>query len=208
METIVTEAFEWLKRDGAPVWLALFVVMAVLVIHSWMVKADPAAIIRSLLNVKKRRLENMLKQRYLTKETRTLIERELRQRSLWKLTRLFEHRLQDTAVLFTARFNVRADYLSKWRNWLSEREGQICFNRTWYQICLVLFWIGAVFDTAVWGGVVFTAAQKLSADYFAPALFFSTVPWLLWLIFTRVPMPAMTREMELRLQEFNKISQA
>ncbi|MEC4256747.1 hypothetical protein VJV57_26410, partial [Escherichia coli] len=118
MEAILTQAFEWLTKNGTPGWLILLAIlfgMFVLVVHAWLVRADPAGIARSLMNSEKRRLEHMLTQAYLTPQTLTLIHRELRQRSLWKLTRLFNHRLQDLAVLFAAHFNVRASYLSLWR---------------------------------------------------------------------------------------------
>jgi len=204
MGTVVTEAFTWLKQDGAPAWLALFIVMIVLVAHSWMVKADPAGIIRSLLSIKKRRLEGMLTQEFLSPETRTLVERELRQRSLYKLTGIFEHRLQDTAVLFNTRFNVRADYLSKWRSWLSEHNGKICFSRKWYRISYWLFWAGAAIDTALWGGIAFLIGWELGVDRLWPALVICAIPWFLWLLFTMVPTRAMTCEMEAALTKFNE----
>lgn len=208
METVVTEAFQWLMKDGLPVWLAILGLMLVLVIHAWLIKADPAGIIRNLLNMRKRQLENMLTQEFLSSETRALIERELRQRSLWKLTGVFEHRLQDAAVLFIARYNVRAAYLSKWRSWLSECEGQICFNRTWYWICYWLFWLSTAINTTIWGTIVYLVGRKLGTDHVAPALIICAVPWFMWLLFTLIPTRAMTREMELHLQEFNRASQA
>ena len=103
MDAILTQAFEWVIRNGTPGWLILPAIlfgMCVLVVHSWLVRADPAGITRSVISREKRRLEHMLTQEYLTSETRTLIERELRQSSLWKLTRLFNHCQQDLAVLF------------------------------------------------------------------------------------------------------------
>ena len=98
MDAILTQAFEWVIRNGTPGWLILPAIlfgMCVLVVHSWLVRADPAGITRSVINREKRRLEHMLTQEYLTSETRTLIERELRQRSLWKLIRLFNHCQQE-----------------------------------------------------------------------------------------------------------------
>lgn len=57
----------------------------------------------------------MLTLDYLKDGADTLIEREFRQRSLWKLTRLFNHRLQDLSVEFAVHWNMRANYLSLWR---------------------------------------------------------------------------------------------
>jgi len=91
----------------------------------------------------------MLTLDYLKGGADTLIERELRQQSLWKLTRLFSHRLQDLAVQFAVHWNVRANYLSLWCTWLSERDGKIHFNHTWYRIFLWMFRLNALVSTAM-----------------------------------------------------------
>lgn len=85
MDAIAAKAFELMERVGLSVWLillAVFVVMAVLVVHAWLVRADPAGIARSVINSEKCRLEHMLTLDYLKDEADTLIKRELRQRSL------------------------------------------------------------------------------------------------------------------------------
>lgn len=214
MEAILTQAFEWITKHGRPGWLLLPAIlfgMFVLVVHSWLVRADPAGIARSVINSEKRRLENMLTQEYLPKEAHTLIERELRQRSLWKLTRLFNHRLQDLSVLFAEHFNVRASYLSLWRTWLSEREGKIYFNRTWYRICLWLSGLNAMISTTmlIAAGIIIFHGLSTGRAMLLMLLMtgFIWMPWLT-LTLTLVPLPGMTRKMEKQLATFNGRSQA
>lgn len=141
METVLTRVMELYLEGRLSAWLivptvfCVMGVMGVLVVHAWLVRADPAGIARSIMNIRRRRLEDMLSQSYLTPEIHTLVERELRQLSLWKLTRLFNPELQDLSVLFAARFSVRAGYLSLWRTWLTARDGKIRFSRVWHRIC-------------------------------------------------------------------------
>ena len=212
MEAILAQAFEWFTKNGTPGWLILPAIlfgMVVLVVHSWLVRADPAGIARSMINSEKRRLEHMLTQDYLTRETQTLIYRELRQRSLWKLTRLFNHRLQDLAVLFAAHFNVRASYLSLWRTWLSEREGKIHFSRTWYRICLWLSGLNALASTTLLiaaGIIIFHGLSTGRAMLLM--LLMTGLIWMPWLMLTLVPLPGMTRKMEEELAIFNNRSPA
>jgi len=73
-------------------WLilpAVLVLMMVLVVHAWLVRADPPSNARSLINSERRRLEHILTPDYPKDGAGTLFKRKLRQRSLWKLTRLF-----------------------------------------------------------------------------------------------------------------------
>lgn len=207
MDAILTQAFAWFTKNGAPGWLILLAIlfgMCVLVVHSWLVRADPAGIARSVINSEKRRLEHMLTQKYLTRETRTLIERELRQRSLWKLTRLFNHRLQDLAVLFAERYNVRASYLSLWRTWLSEREGKIHFNRTWYRVSLWMSGLNAFISTTllIAAGIIIFHGLSTGRAMLLMLLMTGFI-WLPWLMLTLVPLPGMTRRMEGQLAAFN-----
>ncbi|MBZ6397836.1 MULTISPECIES: hypothetical protein [Pantoea] len=207
MDAILTQAFEWFTKNGTPGWLimpAILFGMCVLVVHSWLVRADPAGIARSVINSEKRRLEHMLTQEYLNRETRALIERELRQRSLWKLTRLFNHRLQDLAVLFAERYNVRASYLSLWRTWLSEREGKIHFNRTWYMICLCLSGLNVFISTTllIAAGIIIFHGLSTGRAMLLMLLMTGFI-WLPWLMLTLVPLPGMTRRMEAQLAVFN-----
>lgn len=209
MEAIVTKAFELIEKEGGSVWLILpgvLVVMAVLVVHAWLVRADPAGIARSLVNGEKRRLELMLTQDYLKEGADTLIRRELRQRSLWKLTRLFNHRLQDLAVQFAVHWNVRASYLSLWRTWLSERDGKILFNHTWYKISQWMFRLSAVASTAILIILVVVFFHGLTPwKAMILTLMLVVFIWFPWLLFTMVPFKSATREMLARVEAFNAL---
>jgi len=178
--------------------------MCILGVHSWLIRADTADIARSVMNSEKRRLEYMLMQEYLARQTRTLIERELRPRNLWKLTRLFNLRLQDLAVLFAERYNVRASYLSLWRTWLSEREGIIYFNRIWYRICLCLSGLNAFISITllIAAGIIIFHGLSTGRAMLLMLLMTGFI-WLPWLILTVIPLPGMTRRMKRQLADLN-----
>lgn len=207
METVLTRVMEMYLEGRLSAWLivpTVLCVMGVLVVHAWLVRADPAGIARSIMNIRRRRLEDMLNQDYLTPEIHTLVERELRQLSLWKLTRLFNPELQDLSVLFAARFSVRAGYLSLWRTWLTARDGKIRFSRVWHRICFWLFCLNALFCTAVLGTVMVVLLHSLiSWKAFLIILLLVAFAWFPWLMHTAVPPPGMTREMERQLAVFN-----
>lgn len=208
MEAIVTKAFELFTGEGGSAGLTatvLHFLMCVLVVHAWLVKASLVEIARGLIHARRRRLENTLTQDYITKEARTLINRELRQQTLWKLTRLFEHRLQELGVLFAERFNQRASYLSSWRTWLTEQNGQIHFKRTFYKVCLGLFCFSFVVSTSLLVTVLVVIFQGMLA-WKAMVITFMLVCfiWMPWIFLTYVPFPFMTRKLVAQLQEFNQ----
>lgn len=211
MDAVLTQLIALYIKEGLSVWLIMSVVlmvMGVLVVHAWLVRADPAGIARSLINLRRRRLEDMLTQSYLTTETHALVERELRQRSLWKLTRLFNPGLQDLAVLFAMRFNVRASYLSLWRPWLTERDGKIHFSRLWHRICFWLFCLNALFCTAILGAAMVVLLTSLVAwKALLIILLLVAGAWFPLLMHTAVPPPGMTRKMESQLAAFNSTEQ-
>ena len=209
MEAIVAKAFELMERNGSSVWLilpAVLVLMAVLVVHAWLVRANPAGIARSLINSERLRLEYMLTLDYLKDGADTPIERELLQRSLLKLTRLFNHRLQDLAVHFSVHWNVRASYLSLWRTWLTERDDQIHFSHTWYGISLWMFRLNAVVSTGMVITMLVVLFKALIA-WKAMIIAFMLVAfiWFPWMMFTLVPFKSATREMLVRLEVFNAL---
>ncbi|EJL93138.1 hypothetical protein [Pantoea sp. GM01] len=187
-------------------WLIL---PAVLVVHAWLVRADPAGIARSLINSEKRRLDHMLTLDYLKDGADTLFKRELRQRSLWKLTRLFNHRLQDLAVEFALHWNVRANYLSLWRTWLSERDGKIHFSHTWYERFLWMSWLNILVSTGLMVAILVLLFKALIA-WKAMVIAFMLVNfiWLPWMIFTMVPFRSATREMFDRVEAFNALEKS
>lgn len=207
MEAVLTRIIELYAEGRLSVWLivpTVFCVMGVMIVHAWLVRADPAGIARSLMNIRRRRLEDMLTQDYLPPDIHALVHRELRQLSLSKLTRLFNPELQDLSVLFAARFSVRPGYLSLWRTWLSARDGKIYFSRVWHRICFWLFCLNALFCTAVLGTVMVVLLHSLVAwKALLIILLLVAFAWFPWLMHTAVPPPGMTRKMERQLAAFN-----
>lgn len=207
MDAVLMRIMELYTEGKLSAWLivpTVLFVMGVLVVHAWLVRADPAGIARSLMNIRRHRLEDMLTRDYLTPEVHALVHRELRQLSLSKLTRLFNPELQDLAVLFAARFSVRPGYLSLWRTWLSARDGKIHFSRIWHRICFWLFCLNALFCTVVLGTVMVVLLYSLVAwKAFLIILLLVAFAWFPWLMHTAVPPPGITRKMEGQLAVFN-----
>lgn len=114
MESIAAKAFESFTVGGASVGLisaALISLMCVLVVYSWLVRADPFGALRGLVNHRRQRLETIRTRPWLSKEATDLADLELRQISLCQLTGIFDYRLQEPAVKLITHFRLRACYL-------------------------------------------------------------------------------------------------
>jgi len=109
---------QWMNQYPKTGWLLLFIYIVLGVVRHRVINAESGSVFRGLLNLRKRRLEQMLTQPYLNKNAVSLAKRELRQRSLYRLTGLYNYRLQDLAVIMCDRYGLRAGYLKPWRNWL------------------------------------------------------------------------------------------
>lgn len=204
MQPAMTDAVKLILQYGSPAILAIVIVMICSVIYVWLIKADPVRAMRGMLNIRKERLETLRKQDFLSEEARALAELELRQRSLYQLTGIFYHRLQEPAVQLITRYKLRARYLAQWRRWLDEKDGQIVFERKPWRRAWRFFFCFTLVNTMM----VFLAtgffAFHFGFEFAAPLLFALTAFWWLpWLLFTSVPPPAMTEALEARLREFN-----
>lgn len=195
---------QWMNQYPKTGWLLLCIYIALGVVRHRVINAESGSVFRGLLNLRKRRLEQMLTQPYLNKNAVRLAKRELRQRSLYRLTGLYNYRLQDLAVIMCDRYGLRAGYLKPWRNWLEERDGRIVFNRKWHCFRWRLFLVGQIVNTVLLILFIMYIISHSSAEMIAPLmLLFMLVWWFPWLMITSVPTPRWTREMEVYLEKFN-----
>lgn len=195
---------EWMNQYPKTGWILLLIYILLGVVRHRVINAESGSVFRGLLNLRKRRLERMLEQPYLNKNAISLVRRELRQRSLYQLTGLYNYRLQDLAIIFCDRYGLRAGYLKPWRNWLNEQEGQIVFKRKWHcfrwRIFLLVLFVNVILLVAF----IMYIFSHASAEMIAPLIMFYVLLWLFpWLMVASVPTPAWTREMEAYLKKFN-----
>ncbi|QZY97852.1 hypothetical protein [Pantoea dispersa] len=140
---------QWMERYPRTGWGVLLLYLVAGVVRRRMINAEPGSVFRGLLNFRQRRLERMLNQAYLKKKDLRLVRRELRQRSLYQLTGIFEQRLQDLAVALCEGNDRRAGCLRHLRGWLKAHQGNIIFDRLIYAFHYCLSVTGTVLMTAV-----------------------------------------------------------
>ncbi|WP_337036031.1 hypothetical protein [Pantoea agglomerans] len=200
----LTMIIQWMEKYPKTGWLLLIVYIVLGVVRHRLINAESGSVFRGLLNLKRRRLEQMLKQPYMDKNAVSLVRRELRQRSLYQLTGLYNYRLQDLAIVFCDRYGLRAGYLKPWRNWLNEQEGQIVFKRKWHCFRWRIFLLVLIVNVILLVAFIMYIFSHASAEMIAPLIMFYVLLWLFpWLMVASVPTPAWTREMEAYLKKFN-----
>ena len=200
----LTMIIQWMEKYPKTGWLLLIVYIVLGVVRHRIINAESGSVFRGLLNLKRRRLEQMLKQPYMDKNAVSLVRRELRQRSLYQLTGLYNYRLQVLAIVFCDRYGLRAGYLKPWRNWLNEQEGQIVFKRKWHCFRWRIFLLVLIVNVILLVAFIMYIFSHASAEMIAPLIMFYVLLWLFpWLMVASVPTPAWTREMEAYLKKFN-----
>lgn len=200
----LTMIIQWMEKYPKTGWLLLIVYIVLGVVRHRLINAESGSVFRGLLNLKRRRLEQMLEQPYLNKNAVSLVGRELRQRSLYQLTGLYNYRLQDLAIVFCDRYGLRAGYLKPWRNWLNEQEGQIVFKRKWHCFRWRIFLLVLIVNVILLVAFIMYIFSHASAEMIAPLIMFYVLLWLFpWLMVASVPTPVWTREMEAYLKKFN-----
>lgn len=200
----LTMIIQWMEKYPKTGWLLLIVYIVLGVVRHRLINAESGSVFRGLLNLKRRRLEQMLKQPYMDKNAVSLVRRELRQRSLYQLTGLYNYRLQDLAIVFCDRYGLRAAYLKPWRNWLNEKEGQIAFKRKWYCFRWRIFLAVLIVNVVLLAAFIMYIFSHASAKMIAPLIMLYVLVWFFpWLMVSSVPTPAWTREMEAYLEKFN-----
>jgi len=127
------EIVEFIMSNGPTGILTFLALIVVSIICAWLIRVEPASLIRGLFNRNIRRLEKLLASRYLSGFTRKRALLEFNQLSNIRLSGLIEPRLANAAVQFTLCYGLRSQYLKPWRSWLSEHEGRIEFDRRKYK---------------------------------------------------------------------------
>ncbi|MDF7662770.1 hypothetical protein PUG81_27765 [Erwiniaceae bacterium L1_54_6] len=207
MQTFTADPANWLMQYKGSGWFILAGFVAVQVVYAWLKNASPTEIIMRMMHARRNRLLAMLEESFLSKEAKALAEQELRQRSLYQLTGLYNYRVQGLAVGLITRFGLHTRYLTPWRSWLSESDGLITFNRKSYRFAWWFFICGTFpLSLLIIALITFSVAHQFGYPSAALALVLSVVLIFYWLIFAFVPGPSETRKMEARLKEFNEQS--
>ncbi len=69
---------EWMNQYPKTGWILLLIYIVLGVVRHRVINAESGSVFRGLLNLRKRRLEQMLEQPYLNKNAISLVRRELR----------------------------------------------------------------------------------------------------------------------------------
>jgi len=195
---------QWMDQYPKIGWLLLLVYIVLEVVRHRVINAESGSVFRGLLNFRKRRLEQMLAQPYLNEKDIRLAKLELRQRSLYQLTGLYNYRLQDLSVRMCNHYGLRPGYLKPWRSWLGEDNGKITFRRKWYCFCWCFFLLGQIINIILLVVFIIFINFHVSAEMIAPLiLIFLFVWWFPLLMITSVPPPYLTRKMESYVGKFN-----
>jgi len=182
----------------------LSVLILLALVYKWLVRANPAALLKSLFSFRKYRLERMKSLDYLAQDERVCIDQELRMINNLSLTGLSTPGLQKAAVKFASYCGVRGKYLKNWRRYLTEKEGEILFDRVFYErnrkiwiriivpACLMLLIINVWLLTLLYGKQNFMGILLLNLDC-----------WIVPLYLTSPAPIKLTNEMETYLRDFN-----
>ena len=103
---------EWMDQYPKIGWLLLLVYIVLGVVRHRVINAE--SVFRGLMNFRKRRLEQMLAQPYLNEKDIRLVKLELSQRSLYRLSGLYNYRLQDLSVIMCDRYGLSVVANKNW----------------------------------------------------------------------------------------------
>ncbi|OWY74496.1 hypothetical protein [Pantoea sp. AMG 501] len=182
----------------------LSVLILLALVYKWLARANPAVFFRSLFRFRKYSLERMKSLDYLAQDERVCIDQELRMINNLALTGLSTPGLQKAAVKFASYCGVRGKYLKNWRRYLTEKEGEILFDRVFYErnrkiwiriivpACLMLLIINVWLLTLLYGKQNFMGILLLNLDC-----------WIVPLYLTSPAPIKLTNEMETYLRDFN-----
>jgi len=197
---------QWINQHPKIGWFWVFPLIYIFidVVRHRAINAESGSIFRGLLNYKQRQLEQMLTQPYLDEKVVKLVKLELRQRGLYRLTGLYNYRLQNLSVIISDRYGLKATYLKPWRNWLKECDGQINFSRKWHRFCWYFFLVSQIFNGGLLIAFIEFILPHATAEMRTPLMMiFMLAWWLPCLLITVVPTPGQTHEMESYLEKFN-----
>jgi len=195
---------QWMGQYPLAGWGLLLLYIVAGIVRHRIINAESGSVFRGLLNFRRRRLEQMLTQPFLEKNEVMLARHELRQRSLYQLTGLFDNRLQPLAVKICHQNGLRAGYFRHWRGWLKEQQGRIIFDRPMYAFFYCLSLTAMLVITVMLVALSLIFYRQHGEDHLAIFIVSSGLLW--WgplLVLMALPSPKMTNEMEAFIASFN-----
>jgi len=190
---------------GWPAGLIFIGVITSGVIYHWLRRAEPADLYKIVFNRGRRNLEHIVANKTLPKDIRDLAQAEINYLFSKKLTGFNNPRLQKKLINLAKCYYLRSRHFVGWRNYLSERNGKIIFNISWYKrnwkfFCFINFPIITLALIAMI--LIFTEAIGIKQLPFIVLGNFSF--WYLpWIMMTSPMPPKATNELVAYIDEFN-----
>ncbi|MEC9989769.1 hypothetical protein RCV41_00560 [Escherichia coli] len=175
----------------------------------WMKPDNTRAIFRFLSGgTRKNKLRSLLKGERLSSEGVARVKLELNQRNNMWLTGMLKPGIAEAAVILTTENNLRARYLSDWRVWLEERNGQILFDKKSYKKvffinCAIGVFVGLLAAFLVFDMYYQWFYPEIERGVF-PALINLFVLWLIIFMMARIPGKKATLQMKRYIERYNK----
>ncbi len=210
---------ELVIRHGWPVVFAVVGYRLLNLIFDWLSRVEPSGMFRALFNRRRQHLEKMLTLPYLARETRNLARAELNQLSRKKLTGFSNPRLQEPLIEICRRFSLRPRYFTRWRSYLTEKNGRVIFASRLYRF-VWRFFIGfnLPVSTLYMGYLCYLLTQifgdeNLLQIFGDENLLFillanMSIWYLPWLFMTAPMAPPPTAEMEGYISRYNASREA
>lgn len=196
---------ELVIQHGWPVVIALAGYRIANLFFDWIGQTEPSGMLKAILNRRRQQLEKMLTLSYLSRETRNLARAELNTISRQKLTGFSEPRLQEKLISICKHFNLPPRYFTRWRAYLSEKNGRIIFARRRYRFAWRFFvFINLPVSTLYLCFMCYLFVQAFGFDKFLFILIINIAVWYFpWLFLTSPMAPPPTTEMESYINNFN-----
>ncbi|WP_312839662.1 hypothetical protein [Pantoea piersonii] len=165
---------------------------------------------KTLFNRRRQHLEKMLTLPYLARETRNLARAELNQLSRKKLLGFSNPRLQEPLTDICRRFSLRSRYFTRWRAYLSEKNGRVIFAGRLYRLVWRFFiWFNLPVSTLYMGYLCYLLTQIFGNENLLFILLANMSIWYLpWLFMTAPMAPPPTAEMESYISRYNASREA
>lgn len=199
---------ELFLQKGWPVVVAFVLYRIINLVFDWLSRYEAAGLFKAFFNRRRQHLEKMLSQPYLSRETRNLARAELNQMSRRKLTGFSDPHLQEKLTRICLRHNLPSRYFTRWRTYLSEKNGVIVFAGRLYRFVWRFFlFINLPLSTLYLGFMSYVFMQIYGFDKLFIILSLNMLVWYLpWLIMTSPMAPPPTNEMKNYISAYNASS--
>jgi len=196
---------ELVIKHGWPVVIALAAYRIVNLVFDWISQAEPMGMLKGLFNRRRQHLEKMLSLPYLSRKTRNLARAELNQMARKKLTGFSDPRIQEQLTEICSRFSLPPRYFTRWRAYLSGKDGRVEFARRRYRFAWGFFkFVNLPASSAYLLFMCYLFVQVFGLDKILVILVVNMSVWYLpWLLLTSPMAPPPTGEMEAYIDSFN-----